>query len=106
MLVLFGLAVVGIAHIAGLIEGVMESESGIESVGGLAGCAEFEIIKQQLAIHGMRAVVDDFVGSFHRVFVAQVGNTLVGYDDVDRMLAVVGVGNHGNDVADGATFSD
>ena len=54
----------------------------------------------------MRAVVDNLVGALFRVFCAEVGNTLVGYDHVDRVLAVVAVRHHRYDVADHAALCD
>ena len=77
----------------------MELEGGAEGVGRLAAGAMVEVVEQQGTVVGVRAVVDDFVGALHGVLVAQVGDTLVGDDDVDAVLAVVGVGHHGQEGA-------
>ena len=56
----------------------------------LTALAQIEIVGENLAIHRMRALVDNLAGTFDRIFMTKVGDTLVGYDDVDRMFAVVG----------------
>ncbi len=98
------LGVVGVAHVAGVAEGVVECERGFERVGRLTRCAQFEIVAEEFAVHGVGAVVDNSVGALDGIFVAEVGDALVGDEDVDAMLAVVGVCYHRDDVAYHAAF--
>ena len=99
-------AVVGVAHVACLVEGVMERERGSEGVRGLTLCSETEVVAEQFAVHRVRAVVDYRVGAFHRVLMAEVGDALVGNQHIDGVFAVVGMCHHGNDVGDGSALGD
>ena len=85
------LSEIGVAHVACLVEGVMERERGGEGVRGLTLGSETEVVAEQFAVHWMRAVVDYRVGAFHRVLMAEVGDALVGYQDVDGVFAMVDV---------------
>ncbi len=63
-----------------------------QECGGLATAGrQLEIVAKQFAIHRMRAVVNDYVGSLYGVKSAQVGYTLIGHDDVYRVFGVVHV---------------
>ena len=85
----------------------MEGESCVESVGSLATVsAQFEVVAEKFAGHGMSTVVDDFVSAFHRVKTAEVSDTLVSNEDVDRVFGVVDMGYHRNDVGNLALFCD
>ena len=87
-------------HVAGFVESVVKCESALEVYRSLSGYTALEVFEQQRTVVGVSAVVDDFVSTLHWVFHAEVGNTLVGDDNVDRVLAVVGVSDHGHDIAD------
>ena len=87
-------------HVAGFVEGVVECERTLEVDGSLPGDTALEVFKQQGTLVGTCADVDDFVSALYGVFHAQIGYTLVGDDDIDRVLAMVGVCDHGHDVAD------
>ena len=93
-----------VAHVAGFVEGVVECEGAFEHVRCLAAASDFEIVVEQFAVHGVSAVVDNLVGALNGVFSAEVGDALVGDEDVDRVFGVVGVGHHGHDVGDEAAF--
>ncbi len=54
----------------------------------------------------MGAVVDDSVSALHGIKAAQVGDALIGDDDVDRVLGVVDVRHHRHDVRDLALLGD
>lgn len=99
-----GLLEFGVAHIAGFVEGVVEREGGGKGVGGLSSLAEFEVFAQERTIVRVRAVVDDAFGALNGVKSAQVGNALVGDEDVDGVFGVVLMSNHGDDVADAAAL--
>lgn len=90
---------VDVAHVARREEFCVEGKRRVESVGCLASVgAQLEVVAEQFAVDGVGTVVDDYVGAFHRVESAEVGDALVGYDDVDRVFGVVDVRNHGDDV--------
>ena len=69
---------------------VWKAECGVESVGSLTATgAKFQIIVEQLAVNRVRAVVDDLMGAFNRVKTAEVGNTLIGHNDIYRVFGMV-----------------
>lgn len=84
----------------------MEAERCGEVVGGLSTLAELEVVVEQLAIHGVGAVVDDALGSLHGIESADIGNALVGDDDVDRVFGMVDMRAHRHDVAYQASLGD
>ena len=96
---------VGFAHVALFLECGVERECGLERHRGLSG-SELEVIPEKLLIHGVGAVLDDCFGTLHGIFVAQVGDTLIGDDDVDRVLCVVDMGHMRHDVAYQALLGD
>ena len=52
----------------------------------------------------MGAVFDNRLGALHRALAAQVGDALLGDDDVDGVLAMVEVRHHGDDGADASAL--
>ena len=52
-------------------------------MGCLSAFAELEVVEQEWTIHGVRAVVNDFVSAFYGVFATEVSDALVGDDYVD-----------------------
>ena len=80
-----------IAHIAGFGERRVERIRGMESSGSLPPFVQFELIPEQLAVHRMGTVFDNGLRTLERVFCPQVCDTLVGYEDVDRVFRVIRV---------------
>lgn len=77
------LGVVDVAHVAAAVELVVECQGGFETVGCLARTSDLEVFAQQVAVHRVSGVFDDLVGALYGVFSAEVGDTLIGDDDVD-----------------------
>ena len=73
-------------------------------MGSLAALANLHVVAEQATVVGVSAVFDDAFGTLHGVEAAEVGDTLVGDDDVDRVLRVVGMGHHRHNVGDKAAF--
>ena len=77
----------------------MDCEGCAQGVGCLALCAEFEIVADEFAAHGMCTVVDDAVSTLHGVFVIPViGNKSKGLNlragstiSVNHQVAWLGV---------------
>lgn len=95
---------VGVLHAAGFVESAVEFEGCLQGDGSLAAFAHLKIVEEQRAIDRVSAVVDDLVGAFDRILVTEIGDALVGHEDIDRVFAVVGMGHHRHDVADQAAF--
>ena len=93
-----------IAHIAGFQEFLMEGKSGAERLGGMAVFGEFEIAPEQIPIGGIDAMVDDQFGAFAGCFAAEVGDAVLGDQNLHRVFAVVDVGTHRDDGGDVATL--
>lgn len=73
-------------------------------MGCLSAFSDFEVVPEELFVAGVRAVCDDFLCALHGVFASEVGDALVGHEDVDGVFGVVGVCYHGDDVADESAF--
>lgn len=97
---------VGVTHVSGSGEFGVERKGSCERVGSLAAFTQLQIVEQQRTVERVSAIVDDSLSALNGVFTTEVGDTLVGDYDVNRVLAVVGMSNHRNDVADEATFGD
>ena len=69
----------------------MEGERGVEGGRSLAPFAQAQIIAKDGAIVGVSAVLDNLMCSLLRVFCTEVGDALIGDENVDRVLAVVGM---------------
>lgn len=93
-------------HVAGGLEGCVECERRLEGVGCLTAFAELEVIAKQLFVGGVCAIVDNAVSALHGVESAEVGNTLVGDDNIDGVLGVVDVRCHGHDIAYQTSLGD
>lgn len=96
--------VVGVAHVAGAGEGVVEGEGGTQTVGRVAFLGDLEVVPEKFAVVGVRAVLDDAFGALHRILAAKVGYALLGDEDLDGVLTVVDMADHGDDCGDLATF--
>ena len=81
----------------------MESEGGLQVVRRVA-FAQFQVVPQQLFVHGVNAVLDDGVSALDGRFAAEVGYALLGDEHLYRVFAVVEVRNHGHNGADFAAF--
>ena len=84
----------------------MESESHLVVLHHVTHLASLEVLAQQWAINGMSGVFYNLLGALHWILETQVGNTLVGDDDVDAVHGVVDVGAHGHDGRDAVVFLD
>lgn len=91
---------VGVAHVAGIHECVMEGERALEVYRSLTCNTKTQIFVQKRPVFGRSAVVDDCTSSVDRIEVTEIGDALVGYDHVDGVLAVVGMRNHRHDIGD------
>ena len=98
--------IIGLAHIAFLGECAVERQRYIKIVDDVTASREFEVLAQQRTVNRIGCMFDYFLGTLHRVLETQVGNTLVGNDDVDRVNGVVNVSNHRYDGADAVVFLD
>lgn len=79
-----------------------------EIVRGVLACGSRQsvlvILAQHRAVIRMSAVLDKQLGALLRSLPAQVGNTLLGYNDGHIVLCLVNVGNHGHDAGYQAVF--
>ena len=62
--------------------------------------AKMDVVAQQAAVVGMRAVGDDGFGPLAGALAAQVRDAVFGDNDLHRMFAMIQVANHGHDGAD------
>ena len=85
------LAPVGEAHVALLHECLVHAEGGTQVVAGVALGGVVQVVPQELAVVGVCTVLDDGLGTLHGALAAEVGDTLLGDEDVDAMLVVVDV---------------
>ena len=86
-------AEVGLKHVAGLHECLVEGERCAEVVVDVAFAlrGELEVVPHQFLVHRVHAVLDDGLCALQRVFAAQVGHALLGGEDLDGVFAVVNV---------------
>lgn len=84
----------------------MEGERCRESRGGLAAGIELQIIAQQRAVHRVGAVFDNLVSALYGILSTEVGDALIGDEDVNGMFRGVAVSNVRNDVAYQAALGD
>ena len=88
---------IGEAHVAFLEEHLVHAQGGGEAVAGLPLGGNLQVIPKELLVVGVGAVLDDGLGT-------QVGDALLGDDDVDGVFAVVEVRHHGDNGTDAAAF--
>lgn len=98
------LAPVGETHVALLHECLVHAEGSTQVVAGVALGGVVQIVPQELAVVGVCTVFDDGLGALHGALATEVGDTLLGDEDVDAMLVVVDVRYHGHDGADGTVL--
>src|SRR5476649_1190238 len=65
-----------------------------------------EVVIQSLAVGWVYAVVDNCTGALSWGQAAKVGQALLCYEDVDVVLGVIDVADHGHDAGDGAALGD
>ncbi len=82
----------------------MHAEGGTQVVAGVALGGVVQVVPQELAVVGVCTVLDDGLGALHGALATEVGDTLLGDEDVDAMLVVVDVRYHGHDRADGTVL--
>ena len=97
---------VGLAHVAVVNQGAVHGEGDVGVHHHVALLGEAEVLAQQGTIDGMGGLLDDFVSALHGILATQVGDTLVGDDDIHRVRVVVGIGNHRHDGADTVILLD
>ncbi len=97
---------VGLAHVAGVGKRDVERECCREGGRCLAVGVELHVVAQQRTVHWVCAVLDNLVCALHGVLGSEVGDALVGDEDVDRVLRGVAVGHVRHDVADKAPLRD
>lgn len=97
---------VDVAHVAGVGKLGVECECRLKGVGSLTALAELEVVAEEGTVVGVGAVLDDDLGTLQGILAAKVGDALVGDEDVDGVLGVVGVTDHGHDVGDESALGD
>ena len=96
---------VGESHIAFAEEGIVESQRGTHVLRFVTHrCDMREIVAQQGFVVGVGAVLDDFPCAANGAFASEVGDSLLGGDNVNIVLGGVDVATHGYDARDGSTF--
>ena len=84
----------GVTHIARLEELLVHSQCAAQGVRGMSSLRHLQVLVQQWAVLWVHTVVDDLVSTLDRALTTQVSNTVLGDDDLHRVLAVVVVANH------------
>ena len=84
----------GVTHIARLEELLVHSQCAAQGVRGMSCLRHLQVLVQQWAVLWIHTVVDDLVSALDRTLTTQVSNTVLGDDDLHRVLAVVVVANH------------
>ena len=93
-----------IAHVTGLEELLVHSESAREFVLGLSMTCDLKVVTQHLAVLRRDAVIDDFFGTLTRTLATQISYTLFGHQHFDTVLGVIEVGDHRHDGRDSAVL--
>ena len=94
----------GVTHVAGLHELLVHCEGAREVMLGLAVLGDLEVVAEHLAILGSHTVIDDLLGTLTRTLATQIGYTLLGDDDLHRVLGVIEVRYHRYDGRDSAVL--
>lgn len=98
--------IVDVTHVARVGKFAVECERCGERVGRLATLTHLEVIPEELAVHRVGAVLDYGLCTLYGILAAEIGNSLIGDEDVDRVFAVVRMRYHRDDVADQSAFGD
>ena len=83
----------------------MHSECAAECVRGMSSLRHLQVLVQQWAVLWIHTVVDDLMSALDWALTTQVSNTVLGDDDLHRVLAVVVVTNHWQECGDSTTLS-
>ena len=92
-------------HVALARQRVVHGEGGRQVVTRLSHLRDLQVVPQQLLVVGMSTVLDDALGTLCRRLATQVGNTLLGDDDVDIVLGRVLMADERYNRRDDATLS-
>lgn len=88
-------AEVDVAHVARSKELSVERQRSFESVGSLtAACRHPEIVVEELTVHRVCTIVDNGLGTLHRIESAHVGYALICDKDIHGVLGVVHMRYH------------
>ena len=72
----------------------MHSQCAAQGVRCMSGLKHLQVLVQQWAVLWIHAVVDDLVSTLDRALTTQISNTVLGDDDLHRVLTVVVVAYH------------
>ena len=72
----------------------MHSQCAAQGVRGVSSLRHLQVLGQQWAVLWIHTIVNDLVSALDRALTTQVSNTMLGDDDLHRVLAVVVVANH------------
>ena len=95
----------GVTHIARLEELLVHSQCAAQGVRGVSSLRHLQVLVQHWAVLWIHTVVDDLVSTLNRALTTQVSNTVLGDDDLHRVLAMVVVANHWHESRDSTTLS-
>ena len=101
-LVLLVLRPVDVAHITRGCDLLMERKASIETLRRMTLHSEVEVVTQQLLVVGVYALLDDLLSTLAGALTTEVSDTVLGDDDLHRVLTVVEVRDHryeGRDLA-------
>ena len=84
----------GVTHVARLEELLVHSERAAECVRGVSSLRHLQVLSQQWAVLWIHTIVDDLVSALDWALTTQVSNTVLGDDDLHRVLAMVVMTNH------------
>ena len=84
----------GVTHVARLEELLVHSECAAQGVRGMRLLRHLQVLVQHWAVLWIHTVVDNLVSALDWALTTQVSNTVLGDDDLHRVLAVVVVANH------------
>ena len=83
----------------------MHSECAAQCMRGMCGLRHLQVLVQHWAVLWIHTVVDNLVSALDWTLTAQVSNTVLGDDDLHRVLAVVVVANHWHECRDSTALS-
>lgn len=83
----------------------MHGQCAAQSVRGMCGLRHLQVLFQQWAVLWIHTVVDNLVSTLDWALTTQVSNTVLGDDDLHRVLAMVEVANHWHEGRDSTALS-
>ena len=84
----------GVTHVARLEELLVHSERATQCVRCVSGLRHLQVLVQHWTVLWIHTVVDDLVSTLDWALTTQVSNTMLGDDNLHRVLAMVVVANH------------